>query len=126
MIQGLHHVSLSAAGTENFEQAVVFYRNLLGLTEIRSWGVRPAGGIMLDGGNCIIEIMANGNENENKGPWGHIAFKVEDTDSICEKIRRAGFEIKMEPCNKNLNGYPIRICFCYGPCGEEIEFLQEL
>jgi len=126
MIKAIHHISLGAPGTEGFEKAMQFYTGLLGLTEIRRWGVRPAGGAMLDGGSCILEIMANGAEETVKGRWGHIAFQVENTDELCEKIRRAGYEITMEPCDKDLNGYHIRICFCIGPCGEEIELLQEL
>ena len=121
MIKGIHHVSLSAAGTEGLKKALGFYNGLLGLPVIRDWGR----GVMLDAGNCIIEIMSTGSGEETKGLWGHIAFLVDNTDTVCEKLRRAGYTVTMEPCDKDLNGYPVRICFCIGPCGEEIELFME-
>jgi len=124
-IKMIHHISLSAPGCAGFEKAMHFYHDLLGIPLIRSWGVRPAGGAMLDAGGCILEIMANGSEDDTKGQWGHIAFAVEDVDALAELLRKEGYGIKMEPCDKDLDGYPVHIAFCYGPCGEEIELFQE-
>ena len=126
MIKGLRHASLSAPGTEGFNKALDFYTNILGFKLIRSWGVRPAGGVMLDCGNCIVEIMANGSAKLDKGWWGHIALATDDVDGIVERLRKEGYPVLMEPCDKDLNGYRVHIAFCGGPCGEEIELFCEL
>ena len=42
-----------------------------------------------------------------------------------EAVRKAGYEITMEPtdnCIPSNPPYPARIAFCIGPVGEEIEF----
>jgi glyoxylase I family protein len=44
-----------------------------------------------------------------------------------ELARQAGCPVIMEVTDKRLGeNYPIRIAFCRGPAGEEIEFFQEL
>jgi len=55
----------------------------------------------------------------------HLALDVDDTDAWVEAVRKAGYEITMEPtdiCIKSDPPYPARIAFCIGPVGEEIEF----
>ena len=117
----IHHVSLSAHGEEGYAKAIDFYHGMLNMPVVRTW----ARGAMLDAGGCLLEIMKTGSGEEKKGFWGHIALQTENTDALCAKLRQAGYEITMEPCDKDLDGYQIRICFFIGPCGEEIELLQE-
>lgn len=125
MIKGIHHISLRANGPLAFEKAIAFYTELLACRPIRRWGEQR--GIMLDAGNCLLEILSTGPESDQDGHWQHLAFAVEDVEAMTEKIRHAGYEITKEVKRLTLGeDYPICISFCRGPLGEEIEFFQEL
>ncbi|MDO4733067.1 MAG: VOC family protein [Bacillota bacterium] len=125
MIKSVHHISLRANGPQAFEKAISFYKELLGCSVIRRWGDQR--GIMLDAGNCILEILSTGPEEDQDGFWQHLAFTVEDLEMVTEKLRSASYPITREPKKLTLGeDYPIYISFCRGPLGEEIEFLQEL
>ena len=50
MIRGIHHVALKCRGEAEFEKTVAFYRDLLGMPVVRSWGAGTGRGIMLDCG----------------------------------------------------------------------------
>lgn len=50
MIHGIHHVALKCRGEAEFEKTVAFYRDLLGMPVVRSWGAGTGRGIMLDCG----------------------------------------------------------------------------
>ena len=81
---------------------------------------------MLSLGNTLLEITANGEDAAGKGRFAHIAFRTDDVDGAAGAVRRAGYPVFLEPSDKNLGGdYPIRIAFCTGPAGEDIEFFQE-
>ena len=124
-MKGLHHVSLKVRGEEVFERVLAFYERELGCPLIRCWGEGDRRGAMLDLGNTILEVSAGGEEDGN-GLFAHIAFAVDDVDAVIQQMRAAGRPILVEPADKNLGGnYPIRIAFCQGPAGEEIEFFHE-
>ena len=63
-----------------------------------------------------------------KGALRHIAFATDDVDGIVDKVKKAGYEVFIEPNDiviKSEPEYPARMAFCFGPLGEEIEFFQE-
>lgn len=128
-ISGIHHLALRCQGVEQFEKAVAFYTELLGLPLVRTWGSSDAPCAMIETGSGMLELFSNG-----KGPlpsevFPHLAFKTDDTDACIEAVRAAGYEITMEPNDiviASTPPYPARIAFCRGPAGEELEFFQEL
>ena len=131
LVQGIHHVALKCGDSAEFEKVISFYRDLLGLKVLRSWGQGAKAGIMLsasgeDGGD-IIEIFASGKEAEGFGGINHFAFTAEEVDACLDTVRAAGYEITDEahdvtiPSNPPL---PIRCGFCSGPLGESIEFFH--
>ena len=125
-IKGVHHVSLKAQGAEEFQRVLDFYQQVLDCPLIRHWGQGDSQGAMLDLGNTLLEVMANGGKEE-KGLFAHIAFSTDDVDGMARRVQAAGRPVFLGPENKNLGGnYPIRIAFCTGPAGEELEFFQEL
>ena len=125
MKKGIHHISLKARGVEEFARVLDFYQTVLDCPAVRRWGEGDGQGAMLDLGNALLEVTASG-DAAGKGLFAHIAFAVDDTDAMIEKVRAAGRPVIMEPSDKNLGGnYPIRVAFCTGPAGEEIEFFQE-
>ena len=53
---------------------------------------------------------------------------TDDVDTIVEKVKAAGYEVFVEPVDKVIKSdpeYPIRMAFCFGPLGEQIEFFCE-
>ncbi len=127
LLQGVHHVCLKAVGSAAYERAREFYTRTLGFDLVREWGDGDGRGCMIRLGNCLMELMANGTSQLNPdGFYRHIAFRTEDVDGALALARAAGCKVTMEPSDRNLGGcYPIRIAFCTGPLGEEIEFFRE-
>ena len=124
MIKGLHHISLKCATKEEFEKAKDFYLNILDFSIVREW---PEG-IMIDFGNGQLEIFNNGEGIKTKGALRHIAFATDDVDAMAAKVKKAGYEVFIEPKEVTMKSEPefhARMSFCYGPLGEEIEFFME-
>ena len=124
MITGLHHISLKCGTPDEFEKAKDFYINLLGFKIVREW---PEG-ILIDFGNGMLEIFSNGFGIKTKGALRHIAFATDNVDEMVDKVKKAGYEVFIEPNDiiiKSEPEFPARMAFCFGPLGEEIEFFQE-
>ncbi len=128
LIKGTHHINLRAKGEKNFDETVAFYREVLGMEEVRSWrGKDGSPSIMLNTGNSLMEIGA-GDDALDQGSIRHFALATDDVDACVERVREAGYPITKEPRDAVLRSdppLPIRIAFCIGPCGEEIEFFCE-
>ena len=125
MAKGIHHIALKAQGLEEFRATLEFYQTVLDCPVIRSWEDGGKHGAMLDLGNTILEVTSDGT-GAGTGVFPHIAFVEEDVDGMLERVRQAGREVMVPPTDVNIGGsYPVRIAFCRGPAGEEIEFFQE-
>ena len=125
MITGIHHVSMKCGTAEEFAKAKDFYLNVLGLSVKREW---PEG-IMIDAGNCLLEIFSNGPGIRSKGAVRHIAFGADDVDGIVQRVKDSGYSVFIEPNNIVIPSEPechARMAFCLGPLGEEIEFFREM
>jgi glyoxylase I family protein len=124
LIQGIHHVSMKCCNAEEYEQAIRFYKDILGLKAVREWKT----GIMFETGAGLIEIFNDADAQLDKGTIRHFAFAVEDVDACVKAVTDAGYEVSMEPKDIAIPSnpeLPARIAFCNGPLGEEIEFFQE-
>lgn len=127
MLKGLHHVSLKVASQEALQAAITFYRDLLGFPLLRTWGQGEKQMAMLDLGNTILELSANGVPGAQPGPFAHIAFCTDDVDGDVARVTGAGFSLIMAPTDVKLGeDHPARVAFCRGPAGEELEFFCEL
>ena len=63
-----------------------------------------------------------------KGVIRHIAFFTDNLDEMVNRVKRAGYEVFIEPNDKVINSspkYSFRMAYCYGLLGEEIEFFYE-
>ncbi len=124
MIKGIHHISMKCADDKELAKVKEFYVELLGLKICREWNA----GLMIDTGNGYIEVFTNQEGEHRLGAIRHLALLTDDVDSIVEKVRAAGYEILVEPNDKDIPAepvYPIRMAFCCGPLGEQIEFFCE-
>ena len=128
LIKGVHHIALRCPGTESFQKAVAFYKDLLGMPVVRSWGEDEGAGIMLSTGSGLMEIFANASELLPQGAIRHFALATDDVDACARIVAEAGYEVTMQPNDIVIGStppFPARIAFCIGPVGEEIEFFQE-
>jgi len=101
-----------------------FYIELLGLKIVREW----ADGMMIDTGNGLLEIFTNAEGTRSLGAIRHMALLTDDVDEIAAKVKAFGYEVFIEPNDKVIESnppYPIRMAFCYGPLGEQVEFFCE-
>lgn len=125
LINGIHHVSMKCCDQQEYERALRFYCDVLGMEIARSW----AEGVMIDTGSGMIEIFSNGTERLEKGIIGHFALRTDDVEECVKAVRNAGYEVFVEPKDIKIPSepeYPARIAFCRGPLGEEIEFFQTI
>ncbi|MGI6211608.1 MAG: VOC family protein [Anaerovoracaceae bacterium] len=129
MIVKMHHVALRAQGEERMEEAIRFYRDVLGLKLIRRWGEGKKAGCMMDAGNAIVEMFADAEPGRTDGPVDHFAFQVDDVDRCAQAAAAAGYGITEGPKDSTIPTEPkpvsIRFAFCRGPVGESIEFYHE-
>ena len=126
-ITGIHHIALKAKGIEAFEKLIEFYNGILGMPIVRRWGEGENLGAMLDTGAGLLEIFSNAPDILGHGALRHLAFEVEDPDVCIEAVRKAGYEVTIEPKDIVIASeppYPARIAFCIGPVGEEVEFFK--
>ena len=124
MISGVHHIAMKCGTEEEIERVRNFYIDTLGMKVRREW----PDGIMLDAGNCLLEVFTNGDGVKELGALRHIAFATDDVDAIIQQVKMAGYEVFVEPTDKEMQSspvYPFRMAFCYGPLGEEVEFFCE-
>ena len=124
MIKGIHHVSMKCGTPEELIKVKEFYITLLGLKICREW----SGGIMIDTGNGFIEVFTNAEGVRQVGAIRHIALLTDNVDEIVEKVRTSGYEVFVEPNDKVIDSDPeylIRMAFCFGPLGEQVEFFCE-
>ena len=124
MIKGLHHISMKCNTEEEIGKVKEFYIKLLGLKLIREW----PDGFMMDTGNGCIEVFTNANGEHCLGAIRHFALLTDDVDSLAKKVKDAGYEVFKEPTDNVIMSdpeYPIRMAFCFGPLGDQVEFFCE-
>ena len=124
MIKGIHHISMKCGTAQELAKVREFYIELLGMKIIREW----AEGMMIDTGNGLLEIFTNAEGTHSLGAIRHLALLTDDVDEIAAKVKAAGYDLFIEPNDKVIPSdppYPIRMAFCYGPLGEQIEFYAE-
>ena len=109
---------------EEINKVKDFYITVLGLKIIRKW----PDGFMIDTGNGYIEVFTNADGEHRLGAIRHFALLTDDVDMVTKKVKEAGYEVFLEPNDKVIMSdpeYPIRMAFCFGPLGEQIEFFKE-
>ena len=116
----------------NIEQSLAFYRDALGLEEIRRID-NPAGRFTLiflaapgdkehsaRSQSPMLELTYNWDPEEYGGGrnFGHLAFEVEDIYAVCERLSQKGVVINRPPRDG-------RMAFVRSPDGISVELLQK-
>jgi lactoylglutathione lyase len=89
-----------AVTAENYEEALAFYRDALGLPVVESWENEGGSGAILDAGRATLEVLSRSqvayvDEIEAGGtPSGPVRFalEVEDSTASAEVLEAAGAE----------------------------------
>ena len=68
LIKGLHHAALKCSCQAEFQEAIHFYKEVLGLPVKRSWGEGEEAGIMFDTGAGLIESLPRAARTTAKAP----------------------------------------------------------
>lgn len=138
--QGFHHIALRA---NDFDQAVAFYHEVLGLPTKIAWGQAPERAIMLESGiGQYIEIFERPDgpildrQGDDTGDdvLIHFALRTHDLDAALKAVQDVGCEITMPATEVDIPnthtdedmpaGIPVKIAFFRGPCGEHIELFE--
>lgn len=125
---GVHHIALKAV---DFDAALKFYTEGLGMKFYTSWGEGDNKIAMLDiGDGVILELFAGGSADMHPAQYIHFAMKVDDVDAAYETALKAGAKPKSAPNVVPVNSAPVKLtlncAFVYGPSGEELEFFRVL
>jgi glyoxylase I family protein len=124
---GFHHV---AVRVHDFDAALRFYKEALGFTERVTWGEGDKRAVMLDTGNgSYLEVFAGGQaQPPERGSLLHYAVRTDDVDGAIERAKKFGMQVTVEPKDVTIPSkpfpLPVRLAFCKGPGGEEIEFFK--
>lgn len=127
LIKGIHHVSMKCRKGEQYQKVISFYRYVLGLRVLRTWGENEPDGVMFDTGNGAIEIFTNASDEVELGIIRHFALETDNVDACIQRVKEAGYEVFIEPKDIVIPSNPplnARIAFCFGPLSEQIEFFQ--
>ena len=89
-----------AVTAENYEEALAFYRDALGLPVVESWENEGGSGAVLDADRATLEVLSRSqveyvDEIEAGGiPSGPVRFALEVQDSVAaaERLEAAGAE----------------------------------
>jgi len=120
-IHTLHHVSVLVANTE---QALHFYRDVLGMAVDPSRPDLGYPGAWLTVGAAQIHLLELPNPDpvDGRPPHGgrdrHIALCVADLSSLQAALNRAGVDYTMSRSGR-------RALFCRDPDGNAIEFIEQ-
>ena len=109
----------------NLEQALDFYCNKLGLTQIRRID-NDAGRFTLvfvaphGQEDCAIELTFNWDPEQYTGGrnFGHVAYEVDDIYAFCQRLKDAGVTINRPPRDG-------RMAFIRSPDNISVELLQK-
>lgn len=80
----LDHIAINTA---DFEETVCFFKEVLGMDEMRQTGIRPSRKTWFQQGIQVCEITDAGHEND---VYGHIAIRVSDKADVLEKAKAYG------------------------------------
>lgn len=128
LIKGTHHIALKYESVEVFEKSMHFFKDVLGLELVRTWGSGDELGAMLSTGNSLLEMFSFGSVSTETGSVNHFALATDDVDACIEAAKAEGLEILKGPKDIVIGSvppFPARIGFCRGWGGEEIEFFCE-
>jgi glyoxylase I family protein len=120
-IEGIHHVSLVVT---DLERAITFYRDQLGLKEIKRPPFDFPGAWFAIGENQQLHLIVHPTSQTLRKDGGidsrdgHFAIRVKDYEATLNHLKGQGIEVKEKPNSRS--GF--KQIFCTDPDGNIIEF----
>jgi catechol 2,3-dioxygenase-like lactoylglutathione lyase family enzyme len=125
-VRAIHHIAVQ---TSNFERAISFYRDVLGVDVVETRSFKRRRMAWLGVGDVLIELFSK-REGEDLEPWSdfysgpvHLAFVVDDLTEFLAEAQRQG--VYLHPSHPEPFMPPVpgarMIAYLLGPDGEEIE-----
>lgn len=116
---------------EDYDNALTFYRDVLGLSEVASFAAGGGRVTILDAGRATLELTdpphaAHIDEVEvGRRVAGHIrvAFEVDDTAGVVDRLTEAGATLIVPPIETPWRSLNARL---EGPAGLQLTLFQEL
>ena len=109
---------------KNLDETVRFYTDFLGLREVRRSPIGDEATLVFltdDAGSYHLELTYNhdGRDYELGDQFGHLAFTVEDLESVVAEVERRGWWFRRsKPAQRS------QYIFVKDPNGYDIEILQ--
>jgi lactoylglutathione lyase len=130
MASGAHELRLVVT-TEDYDEALRFYRDELGLSQLAVFDSEPGRVTLLDAGRATLELMDQGNAEYvdevevGRRVAGHIrvAFQVDDSEATTRTLERAGATVLAEPVRTPWNSLNARL---EAPAGLQLTLFTEL
>jgi catechol 2,3-dioxygenase-like lactoylglutathione lyase family enzyme len=106
-----------ALTVENFEEAVAFYRDTLGMEMLEMWNAPGANGVLLDAGRATLELFDAGQAaavdeievgRRVSGPV-RFAIRVDDSAAVADELVLAGAQRENEPVEPPWGGVNVRV-----------------
>jgi predicted enzyme related to lactoylglutathione lyase len=115
----------------DYDEALAFYRDVLGLTEREAFSGPDGRVTILNAGFATLEITDPGNAEfidrveVGRRVAGHIriAFEVDDSEATTRRLSGAGAVVVAEPTRTPWNSLNARL---EGPAGLQLTLFQEL
>lgn len=116
---------------DDYDEALVFYRDVLGLAERAAYNSPDGRVTILEAGRATLEL-ADSNQAEfidrvevGRRVAGHVrvAFEVEDAEQTTRRLEAAGAEVLAEPTRTPWNSLNARLA---APAGLQLTLFQEL
>jgi len=131
-----HRILYSMIRVTNVERSVEFYRNVLGMTELRRENFSEGRFtlVFIGYGNeindTVIELTYNWDKHDYQhgNGYGHVALEVEDIYLACERFQNKGVKIIREPGPMKFSvdetDHRELIAFIEDPDGYKIELIS--
>jgi catechol 2,3-dioxygenase-like lactoylglutathione lyase family enzyme len=117
---------------DDYDEAVAFYRDVLGMRELENW-TSPDGGqvVLLDAGKATLEISDTTNSawvdevevGRKIGSHIRLALEVDDSRAMTAAAVEAGAELVAEPTETPWQSLNSRL---EGPAGLQLTLFEEL
>jgi len=120
----------------DLERSVTFYREVLGMNELRRENFTEGRFTLVfigyggEDSNAVIELTYNWDETsyQHGNGYGHIALEVEDIESACQRFENMGVKILRQPGPMlyavDETGHREVIAFIEDPDGYKIELIS--
>ena len=106
-----------ALTVNDFDRAVAFYRDALGLQEVVSWDSSHGRGLILAAGRATVELLSTGEAEyvdqievgQRVGALIRLGAEVDDSEAVAGDLQKAGAEMLAQPRTTPWSHHSVRL-----------------